>query len=340
MLRVSSICGGVIAAALVGACAPAKDAPWLTATSPEQHTDRFPITTGEHAGMDCNRCHGDFDTFREFSCVTCHDHAQEVTDPQHEGIPGYVFERRSCYQCHPTGDKAAVDFHQDLFPIGPSSTHPEQVCADCHLDVTDATVVTCIDCHSHEETPMAETHQAVDDYRWETAACLSCHPTGVGVDREGHAPLFPIADGTKHQETECNECHTNPSDQRDVACIECHEHERGDTDGEHSEVGNYSYSSSGCLRCHYDSSVPRIGDHLPFRVDRNSKHRARNSGCLECHPSFQAEKTFAADFTDFSCAPCHSRSEMDGQHGNRPGYAYDFPTCVQSGCHPDGRKDD
>jgi hypothetical protein len=318
----------------LSACKAAKDAPWLTALSPEQHREKFPITSGDHAGADCDWCHGDFDTFREFTCIKCHDHEQSLTDPFHLGVPGYVYEGESCLGCHPTGEGASVVFHEPFFPIGPGTTHPEQRCADCHPDPrSDPLIVACIDCHSHAEAPMRERHAAVVEYRWETAACLSCHPDGVGLDRDSHT-IFPIAAGTKHEATRCAECHLDPQDRSLVDCILCHAHEETITAGAHLEVGGYRYQSSGCLRCHYDGSVARVAEHRPFRIDRGARHHGEN--CLECHPAVLPDRPFGADFSLFDCTPCHPRGETDGHHDDVSGYRYDSLTCVQSGCHTDG----
>jgi hypothetical protein len=65
----------------------------------------FPIYSGTHAGkwMTCNDCHVNPSNFAVFSCISCHQHAQSLTDPHHSGVSGYVYNATSCYSCHPTG---------------------------------------------------------------------------------------------------------------------------------------------------------------------------------------------------------------------------------------------
>jgi hypothetical protein len=77
-------------------------ATWLGAVF--NHT-WFPIYSGSHAGKwtTCNDCHVNPSNFAVFSCITCHQHSQANTDPNHSGVGGYVYNATSCYSCHPTG---------------------------------------------------------------------------------------------------------------------------------------------------------------------------------------------------------------------------------------------
>ncbi len=60
----------------------------FTATTKALHG--FPIGPGPHDVIDCNDCHGPFDTFRDFSCVGCHPHSVDVMGPSHAGVSQYV----------------------------------------------------------------------------------------------------------------------------------------------------------------------------------------------------------------------------------------------------------
>ena len=77
-------------------------ATWLGAVF--NHT-WFPIYSGSHAGrwMTCGDCHINPTDYSAFSCITCHEHSKQNTDPQHSGVSGYVYSPTSCYSCHPTG---------------------------------------------------------------------------------------------------------------------------------------------------------------------------------------------------------------------------------------------
>ena len=61
----------------------------------------FPLT-GSH-NVSCTNCHINSSSFSVFSCITCHEHGQANTDPNHRGVNGYVYSATSCYSCHPTG---------------------------------------------------------------------------------------------------------------------------------------------------------------------------------------------------------------------------------------------
>src|SRR5215470_4439527 len=106
----STVAGRVAAclvALLVAACQKSAGAPANTAPTPATH-DRFPIASGPHA-VDCNTCHGDGASFREFSCTTCHDHNQALTDQLHKGVATYSYTATSCLGCHANGSRQAFD---------------------------------------------------------------------------------------------------------------------------------------------------------------------------------------------------------------------------------------
>ena len=65
----------------------------------------FPIYSGNHAGKwtTCGDCHTNSSDYSIFSCITCHQHAQANTDPNHRSVKNYVYSPTSCYSCHPTG---------------------------------------------------------------------------------------------------------------------------------------------------------------------------------------------------------------------------------------------
>ena len=48
----------------------------------------------------------------------------------------------------------------------------------------------------------------------------------------------------------CSDCHTNPNNYEVFSCIDCHEHSKIRTDGQHREVRDYVYVSSACYDCH------------------------------------------------------------------------------------------
>jgi hypothetical protein len=56
----------------------------------------FPIP--HHTAQLCSDCHTNPSNYAVFVCTNCHTQAQ--TDPQHQGVQGYVWNSANCYACH------------------------------------------------------------------------------------------------------------------------------------------------------------------------------------------------------------------------------------------------
>ncbi len=78
---------------------------WLGATF-NHDGPWFPIYSGKHRGKwnTCTQCHNNSANYREFTCLSCHEHNQSSMDSKHRGRNGYKYESPSCYACHPRGD--------------------------------------------------------------------------------------------------------------------------------------------------------------------------------------------------------------------------------------------
>ena len=63
----------------------------------------FPITSGQHANLQCAQCHTTPSNFAVFSCTTGGCHPQGETNGHHNGVQGYVYSSPACYSCHPNG---------------------------------------------------------------------------------------------------------------------------------------------------------------------------------------------------------------------------------------------
>jgi hypothetical protein len=66
------------------------------------HPD-FPIANGDHSSLTCQQCHPASGSFRQFTCVSCHDHSMREMDDEHDRVRGYTYQSSACYQCHPDG---------------------------------------------------------------------------------------------------------------------------------------------------------------------------------------------------------------------------------------------
>jgi hypothetical protein len=138
----------------------------------------FPLT-GAHLAVPCEGCHLS-GVYRGTStdCVACHqdDYAATV-DPSH-GPAGFP---TACANCHSTGGWAGATFNHDgsFFPIY-SGEHRGRwsSCSTCHIDPGSFAQFTCLTCHEHERPRMDDTHRERAGYRYDSQACLGCHPRG------------------------------------------------------------------------------------------------------------------------------------------------------------------
>jgi Zn finger protein HypA/HybF involved in hydrogenase expression len=294
------------------------------------HGPLFPIGAGvPHQGLDCQDCHGGTASFSEYSCITCHDHAQEITDPQHLGIPDYAYGPSTCYGCHPNGTIAGVD-HASFFPISGNVKHADIRCASCHPSPIDRRIFTCTGCHDHRQEIADPGHANVPDYAYADSACYGCHPTGETISRAQHTAFFPILAGA-HAVTTCAECHTVPGEFRAYECIDCHDHRQEITDPAHADVPGYSFVSTECYRCHPTGESISREAHDPFFPILTGRHGGM--ACSECH-------TTPGTFQRYECNLCHTHEcgESDREHREVSGYSCVSTECYR--CHPRGTEED
>lgn len=304
----------------------------VTAPNAESHDFYFPILNEPHA-VDCNTCHGEFDTFTQFNCLNgCH--AQGKADADHDGMPGYDYTSGSCYACHPRGTAEKID-HSLFFPIASTDQHGNIPCSTCHANPSDRRDITCIGPGCHENPKTDADHQGNPDYQYVSAKCYACHPDGKADSAATHGQYFPIDAAAVHNGIGCASCHTNPGNRKDVSCANDACHPSSASSGAHGPVGGYAYDSPRCLRCHADSQVDRVAQHTPFSITSARKHY--RGDCLTCHPGSRTDKPWGADFGSLECfATCHDPGEMADTHQGRSGYLPVATSCIQAGCHQDG----
>lgn len=136
--------------------------------------------TGRHAQLACTACHLPPDNHliatpsSPDDCVACH---QADYNSAHSGS-GFP---TTCTTCHTTNGWSAanLDHDQRFFPIY-SGSHAGRwsSCTDCHTDPSNFQVFTCLTCHLKTQTD--QQHGDVRGYVYDSAHCLSCHPTGRG----------------------------------------------------------------------------------------------------------------------------------------------------------------
>ena len=242
-------------------------APMNNAVTPATHA-RFPISTGVHA-VSCDSCHGDFTTFRQFTCLNCHSpgHDQALTDELHRSLvaPGgalpdggksYAYSSDSCLQCHATGARVAFD----------------------HAGVTAA----CASCHgtgaAFDPLPVAGTGRDGGSFMHPDKGgndCRACHTignwNGAGIAPEGKsdpaqdlvvdAGIPSYAGNSITRVTVQSETLAMPMFHRSAAvpsglsCITCHANANSGTFFPGRLHASLATQPATCLDCHA-TSVP------------------------------------------------------------------------------------
>jgi len=157
---------------------------WIVLNISDIHRrSRFPLT-GAHQLTDCSACHKSASA-RRFDplgteCADCHRNTYlSTTNPNHQA-DGFSTECLDCHTTNPGWKPARFAEHDaKFFPVY-SGNHANtwNSCSDCHKQVNNYAVFTCIDCHEHSREEMDDEHKDENDYRYNSAACLSCHPRG------------------------------------------------------------------------------------------------------------------------------------------------------------------
>ncbi len=139
--------------------------------------DFFPLTLG-HDIQDCKECH----TTSNYSdvspeCVSCHQSDfNSTTNPNHSAAH-FPTDCVSCHTTNPGWTPATFDHDNQFFPIY-SGKHKDEWndCAECHTNPSNYSVFTCLTCHNQSSTD--KDHSEVNDYVYQSDACLQCHPDG------------------------------------------------------------------------------------------------------------------------------------------------------------------
>ncbi len=147
------------------------------------HQDYYALN-GAHAAIanDCYLCHAGNYTTTPNSCNGCH-----LTDYNNTTNPSHTAAQfpTNCESCHSENAWTPSTFNHDgqYFPIYSGKHQGEwNSCADCHKVPTNYSVFTCIDCHEHNSSDMANEHNDVSGYVYNSTNCFACHPTGRAED--------------------------------------------------------------------------------------------------------------------------------------------------------------
>jgi hypothetical protein len=146
------------------------------------------------------------------------------------------------------------------------------------------------------------------------------------LTREGHRGYFPIETGQKHADTQCGECHEDPTSFSVFTCVSCHAHDEAAAIKRHEFITGFQWRSNACFNCHPTGWEAPI---LP--ADHSLKYFPIQSGshdtllCIDCHTSPSTAKTF-------TCTSCHDQTAAGAQHMRVADYAWSDAGCYR--CHP------
>ena len=214
---------------------------------------RFPLT-GAHRAVSCAQCHGDgVYAGKTTLCASCHQLAYDgTTDPPHQQA-GFSTD---CTMCHTTVTWAGATFDHagTRFPL--TGAHIPLACSQCHGDgVYAGKSTTCVSCHQSAYDATTNPLHAAASFPLD---CTSCHTTTTwtGARFAAHdASYFPIYSGAhRGRWTTCAQCHTVTTDYAQFSCLACHG--QTETNGHHSGVNGYSYTSQACYSCHPNGRAP------------------------------------------------------------------------------------
>ena len=217
---------------------------WSGAKFDHSRTD-FPLT-GKHTSASCTSCHksGQYDGLST-ACVSCHLEEYNATgDPNHvsAGFP------QQCQVCHSTSGWKPASFDHNTTGFQLTGKHTSVACASCHIGGRySGTPTDCYSCHKAAYDSTTNPNHRAAGFPQD---CTACHNT-TSWDGARFSHKFPIYSGSHAGKwSSCNDCHTNPSNYGVFSCINCHEHEKTQTDKDHDEVKDYVYNSANCYACH------------------------------------------------------------------------------------------
>jgi hypothetical protein len=141
----------------------------------------FPLTLG-HNTRDCSKCHQSNNySSTSNDCYTCHTADYNSTNSPNHLTSGFGTNCALCHNTNPGWKPAQMSNHDDAyFPIY-SGEHEGKwsSCTSCHLNVNDYSQFSCINCHEHSNaSKMADEHDDVGGFLFQSSACYSCHPKG------------------------------------------------------------------------------------------------------------------------------------------------------------------
>jgi hypothetical protein len=287
---------------------------WIVENITEIHQmGRFPLV-GPHVTADCYDCHPSASLLLfeplGVECYDCHkEEYQATTNPNH--IAGNF--STDCSECHfmTSFTWTGGNFNHSFFPL--TEGHAISDCYQCHIEGQEYSSISpeCVTCHETDYNNTTNPNHVGADFSTDCAGCHTTHPGWTPAEFPDHDALFPIYSGSHEGEwSSCSECHTTPGNYSLFSCIDCHEHNKQDTDEEHNEVGGYVYDNMACYECHPTGDAEGGFDHNASNFPLTGAHLTTE--CKKCHASgFSGTPTicFACHEPDYiqSTNPAHTQ---------------------------------
>ncbi len=286
------------------------------------HNDYYQLN-GAHAiiAPNCFTCHeGDYVNTPNL-CYSCHlDDYNQTQNPPHEAS-GFS---QSCETCHneTAWTPATFDHDGQFFPIYSGKHQGEwNLCADCHINQSNYSIFSCIDCHEHNQADTDDEHNDVGGYAYNSPACFQCHPDGSAEGSFDHnSSGFPLTGA--HLTTPCLECHENGYSGTPTICFACHEPDFNQSvNPNHVSIG----IPNDCAMCHttnpdwQPATFPIHNDYYQL----NGAHATIANNCFTCHEGDYVN-------TPNLCYSCHTDDYNQTTDPNH--IAAQFPTECES-CH-------
>ncbi len=281
---------------------------WMVTNITKLHQEsRFPLI-GPHTIADCKDCHTNllpsttgtasrlrFDPLG-VECYDCHkDNYESTTAPNHK-TANYSTNCTDCHNINAFEWKGGGVNH-NFFPL--TGGHEISDCNKCHTSgVYSGLSNECASCHQPNYNATTNPSHTALNF---STNCKDCHTTDPGWKpaeyRDHDAKSFPIYSGKHNGEwNSCSDCHKNPSNYQQFTCIDCHEHNQSDMNGEHGDVNGYEYNSNACYACHPTGSGEGSMDHSKTSFPLTGAHTTTD--CSDCHTNGYAG-------TPNTCSSCH-----------------------------------
>jgi len=223
----------------------------------DHNQTNFPLT-GAHNETECSACHTNGYEGIPSVCFECHTQDfNGSTNPNHLNL-GLSTNCEDCHSTEPDWQPASFDIHNEYYELNGAHSTIANECFECHSGDYNNTPNTCYLCHTEDYNQTNDPPHASAQF---STDCLLCHtetawePSTFDHDSQ----YFPIYSGEHRNEwNTCSECHTNAGNYTIFSCIDCHEHNESEMNGEHDEVSGYIYESNACLDCHPNGSEDKI----------------------------------------------------------------------------------